>query len=141
MEKYIKVKDTLNSNKCILLTTFEEFNEKLKIVKDYGKIRINFIGICSHKSSAFFVNFYYRRTGERCKVCTKKETSKILNANDKYKNMETEYESISYVINCLNKYYKIERTPEGCKADISIKDINNEEDLWIPIQVKSTIKM
>lgn len=69
MDKYIKVKRVVEDNMCHLLTTFEEFSESIKEVKSYDKIRINFIGVCSHKSSAVFVNFYYRKTGLKCKIC------------------------------------------------------------------------
>lgn len=41
----------------------------------------------------------------------------------------------------MSESYKIERTPEGCKADIIIKPINSNKDIWIPIQVKSTLRI
>lgn len=143
MEKYLKVKSVLEDNNCKLLTSFEEFEHQLNILKIYDKIRIKFIGICSHISNSVFVNFYYRKTGLRCKDCVVKNIKQKLNIynvdNKNYTN-KIEYEGINMLNNILIPYYIIKRTPEGCNCDIAIKIKEEEKDIWIPIQVKTTEK-
>lgn len=143
MEKYLKVNSVVENNNCKLLTSFEEFEHQLNILKIYDKIRIKFIGVCSHISNAVFVNFYYRKTGLRCKDCVGKNTSEILVLNNlNYKNYtnKIEYEGIGILNDILIPYYIIKRTPEGCNCDITVKIKEEEKDIWIPIQVKTTEK-
>ena len=140
MDNYLKVKKVIENNGCILLTIFEDFQNKINNVssKSYQHIRIDFYALCKHKSSAIFTNFYLKKTGLYCKKCVEDNTTEILKTNNK-NTFEIEYKSISYLTDNLNKYYKVERTPEGCKADI-IKSLDEKDDLWIPLQVKSTTK-
>jgi len=51
MENYTKVKTRFEEEKCILLTTFEEFEESRKTVigQSYQYVRVRFIGTCSHE--------------------------------------------------------------------------------------------
>jgi hypothetical protein len=74
MEKYIEVKLIVENNNCTLLTTFEEFEKKRENVlkQSYHYVRIDFIGICGHNSSAITTNFIKRQTGIRCKQCKEK---------------------------------------------------------------------
>jgi hypothetical protein len=141
MDKYLKVKKVIEDNNCSLLTTFEDFENKINNVssKSYQHIRIEFVGLCRHNSSAIFTNFYLKKTGLYCKKCVEENTTEILKINNK-NTFETEYKSISYLIDNLNKYYQVERTPEGCKADIIIKLLDEKDDLWNPLQVKSITK-
>jgi uncharacterized protein YjfI (DUF2170 family) len=64
MDKYIKVKTVVENNNCKLLTSFEEFEEKRKNIlgNSYQFVRIDFIEICSHISSAVFTNFNLLKT-------------------------------------------------------------------------------
>ena len=141
MDKYLKVKKVIEDDNCSLLTTFEDFENKINNVssKSYQHIRIEFVGLCRHNSSAIFTNFYLKKTGLYCKKCVEENTTEILKINNK-NTFETEYKSISYLIDNLNKYYQVERTPEGCKADIIIKLLDEKDDLWNPLQVKSITK-
>jgi hypothetical protein len=143
MERYNCVKKIVEENECQLLTSFEEFETKRENVlnKSYLYVRIDFIGICSHKSSAVFTNFKSRGTGKRCKECVKKSTANTVKLLQKDSNNITEYESIELIIKYLSPYYNIKRTNEGCRIDIAIKEKEKEEDEWIPIQVKSTKKI
>lgn len=137
MDNYIKVKNYVESKQCILLTSFEEFEEIRKMVcKNYYQyVRIRFIGICSHESSAVYTNFYKRNTGIRCKLCVKEYMSVYLKTHN-HTNI-TELSGISIISSILEDRYDIQRMFEGCKADLAIKLKSESSNIWIPIQVKS----
>ncbi len=144
MDYYNKIKECVENNECKLITTFEEIEIKKEQVlnKSYSYVRIDFIGVCGHNSSAVYINFKSRGTGKRCKDCVRKETKEILkNKGNNLLSNETEYRSIELIEKYLSKYYEIVRTNEGCRADLAIREIGKIEDEWIPVQVKSTEKI
>lgn len=141
MENYNKVKACFEENQCVLLTTFEDFEEKRKnVLKNYYQyVRVEFIGQCSHQSSVVFTNFYLRKTGIRCKECVKESISADLRVRSKHAN-EIESDGIKIIEEYLSDYYQVQRTKEGCRADLAIKKHTEEKDEWIPVQVKTTVK-
>jgi hypothetical protein len=141
MENYEKVKSIVNESNCILLTDFEEIERRRDNVlnKSYYYVRIDFIGSCGHNTSAVFTNFKTRKTGIICKDCVKIYCSNVLKNKEKETN-EVELESIKIIEEYLNGYYEVKRTKEGCRADLAIKEIGNNYDNWIPVQVKCTDK-
>lgn len=143
MEDYEKVVKIVNEKKCKLLTTFEEFEEKRKSVLDnsFMFVRIDFVGICGHNSSAVFTNFKSRGTGKRCKECVKNNTSSILKDNIHLVTNNIESTSIQIITKYLSSYYEVIRTNEGCRADLALREIGKIEDEWIPVQVKATDKI
>ena len=138
MEFYNKVKNFCTINKCELLTNFEEFEEKQKTIYQNSKhsVRIDFIGVCGHNSSAVVTNFINRKTGIRCKDCVKKDTKNKLRINGIVSN-SVEVDSINIIKEYLSDNYEIIRTKEGCKADIILRKKTDTDKYW-PIQVKST---
>jgi hypothetical protein len=140
MENYNIVKKIVEENECTLLTSFEDFESRRETVmnKSHLYVRVDFIGVCGHNSSAVFTNFKSRGTGKRCKECVKKNTYSILRNNSAVINNTTELNSIELIIKYLSPYYDIRRTNEGCRADLAIKEKGKEGDEWIPVQVKST---
>lgn len=140
MERYSLVKKIVEENKCTLITTFENFESRRETVlkKSYLYVRVYFIGICGHNSSAVFTNFKSRGTGKKCKDCVKKNNCSTLKDTDSILNNRTETESINLIITYLSPYYDIYRTNEGCRADLAIREKGKEDDEWIPVQVKAT---
>jgi hypothetical protein len=51
-----------------------------------------------------------------------------------------EFNCIKYFTELIGKHFTTIKTFDGCKADIAIKKIDIIEDLWLGIQVKTTIK-
>lgn len=141
MENYNKIKNIVTENNCTLLTSFEEFEltRKNVVQQSYNYVRINFIGICGHDSSAVVINYTTRKTGIRCKDCTKKSTQHH-NRNKLKETNETETSSIVILEKYLSNNYNIIRTKEGCKADIVLSQ-KEDTNKYIPIQVKSTGKI
>lgn len=140
MDNYSKVKECIENKECKILTIFEDFEIKRGQVlnKSYLYVRVDFIGVCGHNSSAVFTNFKSRGTGIRCKECVKKDTCHTLKTNDKLSTHNTEADSINLISKYLLSYYEVIRTNEGCRADLAIRELGKEEDVWIPVQVKST---
>ena len=143
MENYNKIKEFVENKECKLLTTFEEFEIKRESIlnKSYLYVRVDFIGVCGHNSSAVFTNFKSRGTGIRCKDCVKKDSVNTLKNKDKISNNAIEANSINLISKYLLPYYEVIRTNEGCRADLSIRELGKIEDEWMPVQVKSTEKI
>lgn len=141
MDNYIKVRDSCISNNCTLLTSFEEFEEKRKLVLQlsYYFVRIDFIGVCGHNSSAVCTNFITRRTGIMCKACVKDKQIKVGLTIGKEVQIK-ENNSIKLIEQYLSKEYEVIRTKEGCKADLIIRKYS-EINKYFPIQLKSTTSM
>lgn len=137
LRKYDIVKNIVKENDCFLLTSFEEFEEKRKNVlnKSYNFVKIDIIASCFHKNSVIFTNLKLRKTGIKCKDCIKK-----YNKNIGYSCVETEYSGIKIINDFLKEYYEIIRMKEGCRADIAIKNLGDNKNNWIPIQIKTTNK-
>jgi len=139
MEKYHIVEECMKENGCVLLTTYEEFEEKRQHVlkKYYQYVRVDFIGTCLHQSSVVFTNFFLRKTGIVCKECVRKKAS----AREKDDTHKYESDGIEMIEEQIKEHYRIVRTKEGCRADIAIQLHTETEDKWIPIQVKVTQKI
>lgn len=142
LENYNKVLNYCNNNNLKLLTSFEDFERK-RLTEAYllshHYVRVDFVGICGHNSSAVVTNLINRNTGARCKECVKKRTAdthKTNNANLR----GLEYDSIQIVEEYLSEFYEIVRTKEGCKADLAIRKKGEVDDKYIAIQMKSNIK-
>jgi len=139
MEKYHIVEECMKENGCVLLTTYEEFEEKRQHVlkKYYQYVRVDFIGTCLHPSSVVFTNFSLRKTGIVCKECVRKKAS----AREKDDTHKYESDGIEMIEEYIKEHYRMVRTKEGCRADLAIQLHTETEDKWIPIQVKVTQKI
>jgi hypothetical protein len=141
MENYQKVHARFEEEGCTLLTSFEELEELRKTVlhHSYQFVRVRFIGTCTHESNVVYTNFNLRKTGKVCKACMTAIVKKDLKKKNKNSN-EIEYEGIKIIEECLKPYYEVIRTKEGCLADLAIRKKGEKEDLWIPVQMKTTMK-
>lgn len=119
--------------KCKLLTTEKEFNDAKR------KDTINIISTCGHQSTN--VNIYRFKTIDQfiiCKDCQSDKKKNFNNNNSVFNSMEIEASSINIIKENLTNII-LEKTVEGCKADIIIKPNNINKNEWLPIQIKSTI--
>jgi len=135
MENYTKVTECFRNAHCQLLTSFEEFERRRGELekKFYHFVKVDFIGTCSHLSSAIFTNFKLRKTGIICKECIIRQSKTIQHPNSN----GIELMGIQIVEEYL-KEYDVLRTKEGCRADLIIK--KKTEEKWIPIQIKTSLK-
>ena len=135
---YHDIVQCFEKENCKLLTSEEEYKN---INKSRGKYR--YIASCGHEHIVFFHVFLSRKTGVICPNCVnirnsikKKETMK----HDKIQHLRQELFCIEYIIDLFKENFIIKKAFDGCKADIILKPINNNNDEWIGIQVKSCKK-
>lgn len=135
---YEELKKFAETNGCKLLTSEEEYinikgTKKVKILSNCGHITENILP-CSFKK---------RSTGVKCKKCVidrMKYESSINSKDDANiaKVFQIENECYTKIVSLVSEYFYIEKTNEGCLADIIIKPKSISNDLWLPIQLKST---
>jgi hypothetical protein len=143
MENYNKVIDACNINGCKLLTTYEEFEKcRESVIKNYyAYVRIKFIGVCGHESSAVTTNYLLRKTGLHCKACVKISVNNTLQEQQYLHGSIVEKQGIDIVSRLLETNYSVVRTKEGCTADMLIRRINTIEDKWYNLQLKTCTKL
>uniref|UniRef100_A0A6C0DFT5 Uncharacterized protein n=1 Tax=viral metagenome TaxID=1070528 RepID=A0A6C0DFT5_9ZZZZ len=135
---YHDIVQCFEKENCKLLTSEEEYKN---INKSRGKYR--YIASCGHEHIVFFHVFLSRKTGVICPNCVnirnsikKKEQLK----HDKIQHLRQELSCIEYIIDLFKENFIIKKAFDGCKADIILKPINNDNDEWVGIQVKSCKK-
>ena len=117
---------------CRMVTTLEEFT---KLNDEYKKV--NIIASCGHERQNVFIHdFFNKGCGNRCLLCVKKDTrNKVIN----YQFTSNEIEFLAYnLFKDSLQDFDMERTNEGCLADIIIKP--KDKELYLPIQLKSIIE-
>jgi hypothetical protein len=126
--------------------SFKDKNCELYLTKDdYENIKkpmaekLSYQASCGHDNTVTLTNFIHKGSGLICKQCVYKNLAdsvknRVLNGN--------EIELLGYTDICeiCKEDFDIERTNEGCKADVIIKPKYIEEDKWMMIQLKITQK-
>lgn len=119
---------------CKLVTTLEEYS---KLTDKYKKVSI--IASCSHKIDNVYIHtFLNRESGNQCKDCTKKNIKQILSIKS-HDCGKIEYLAFNLLKENLTDFI-VERTCEGCLVDIIMKPKNINDNLYLPIQLKSTME-
>ena len=140
---YSEVFNYFNSKQCHLLTDKEEY---ILLTKTKKIPKLRYIASCSHENEVHFNVFKSRNTGVICPLCrTKENKEKQLGNASKTEigqsiRQNNEEKCIDYFIEIIKIQYKYKKTSEGCLSDLIIKPINQMNDLWLKIQVKTTLK-
>ncbi len=132
---FIKLREIVENKGCKLCWTEEDFKEKYK----NHKTNIDIISSCGHPKNVQFSNFRYLDTGVICNECGYIKKS-IDNKNNPIDANLKEYECIKILEDKLKPYFILKKLKEGTLADIAIKPIEQNEDKWLPIQIKSREK-
>jgi hypothetical protein len=131
---YEKIKEFFESKNCKLLTTKEEFiNNKMNAKNS----KYNIISSCGHNTpECYFHTFKNRNTGVLCKECiiNNSRVKKISN------NFETEDNAFEIIKKLISDIFEVNINGECVSADLCIKLKNEKNDLWLPLQLKSTAK-
>lgn len=122
---------------CQVMDTKEEYEERNK-----GKTnpKCNYIASCGHQHIVFINVFFSRKTGLVCPPCKNKDNGikkKEEMKDDKLKNLKLELRCINYFKE-ICKEFEIHKAFDGCKADLIARPIDEKENKWIGIQVKTT---
>lgn len=136
---YEKISKTFSDKNCHILMTNDEFNDTYK----NNNCKINYLATCGHKNIVSYKNFTTLNQGICCPKCVNKNTSEKLKEfriGENKNSLLQEFNAINYFKNLIDKHFIINKPFDGCKADIVIKKIDEMEDIWLGIQVKTTNK-
>lgn len=137
--KYHRIKLFMALKGIVLLTSEAEYNKLL------SPKRVMIMSYCLHISENILVkNIVHGNSGVLCKKCSYDfimNNGKIEKKNkEHYKfNNYIEGKSIELLIKYISKDFNCIRTHESCHSDLLVKPINNSNNLWLPLQLKSTI--
>jgi len=125
---------------CNITMTKEEFNEVYK----NNNCKINYNAVCGHENIVSYKNFTTLNQGINCPTCVNKNASiklkELYSNNNKLSSLEQELKCINYFKELVGDFFTTIKSFDGCKADIAIRKNDITEDLWLGIQVKTTIK-
>lgn len=137
---YENVSNKFLEKGCNISMTKEEF---LKNYKN-NTCKINYIASCGHENIVSYKNFTTLNQGINCPSCVNKNTSTKLkdlySNNNKLSSLEQELKCLNYVKELISDYFTTIRCFDGCKSDFVIQKFDEIEDLWVGIQVKTTLK-
>lgn len=140
MPTYDSVSKLFEENGCKLLTTKDTFDALSG--RSQFKMKVEFVASCQHPNTVTLTNFMQKKSGLVCKDCMYKSVSKQLKEQHKDKDesiyQEQEYIGIQLLEHILCDEFDVQKTNEGCLADILIKPKYEREDKWGLIQVKTT---
>ena len=128
---YADYKAAFEERECTLLTTEEEFDNSIKTLSNkIFKIQYK----CGHTcDKCWFHMFMSRGSNSTCRICNKQSVSDL----DMF---DVEALSIKYLIDTIGSAFDIIVCVETCRCDIIIKPKGCNENKWLPVQLKSTVK-
>jgi hypothetical protein len=133
---YNKILECVKEKECILVTTKKEFMDLNMTTKN--KFRI--IGKCNHEYD--IDPWYFKNALGLCLPCQniyRSNKQKEFYAENKNYTQMVELSGNKLFINYLSNEFEI-ISVLNCLADMLIKPKNITEDLWLPIQLKATLK-
>jgi hypothetical protein len=136
---YETISSYFESKNCKICYTKEEFDNYYI----NNKQKLNYIASCGHENIVSWQNFRYINQGINCPKCVNKNTGEKLKefrVGDNKNSCLQELKCINYFKNLIIEYYTVEKLFDGCKSDIVVKPKNEQQDLWLGIQVKTTNK-
>lgn len=134
-----------DSENCILLTTEIQYNN-ITAHTYYLHCTLEYTATCGHMSSIVLSNFK-KKYGLLCKSCTidnvksmsKNRHQEFINTNDDNNEyLSLEYNGYLFLKDILIDDFSVRKTFEGCISDFVIKPVNNLDNKWLKIQLKTT---
>jgi hypothetical protein len=136
---YELMKSQFESKNCKFSYTKEEFEDCY--VNNRQKLK--YIASCGHENEVTWKNYNGLNQGINCPSCVDKNTGiklKEFRTGDNKNALQQEYNNTNYFKGLIENHFTVIKTFDGCKADIVIKKKNENNDLWLGIQVKTTNK-
>ncbi len=132
-------------NKCIFLTTKDEYNDILDI--NIGTIKYEIL-CCNKIIESSYSGFRHKKIKDKCYKCIMNNTDFKEKLSQKHSNRDNqynvphtiyqEYTGYKYIKDLLEKDFLVKRNLNYCKSDFIIKPITNNKDEWIKVQLKTT---
>jgi hypothetical protein len=127
---------------CRLLTSEDEYNEMIKVMRIP---KVHYIASCGHENRVHTNVFLgKRKTGIKCPACVSKEMGlkKVgrIESDGQSCNSCTEDKCVGYVMDIIKDTFECKKTNDGCLADLAIKPTENPNNEWMMIQFKTTEK-
>ena len=135
MSKYTfdQVSRICQDKDVILVWNEDEFKEKFKSTKT----NIEIFSACGHRRKVQFNNLLYTDTGIMCQDCNYNVfKSKRTGISPDY--LFQEYQVIKSLEYFCKDVLSFKLTREGSVADFCVKPLATIDDLWLPIQIKTT---
>jgi hypothetical protein len=133
------VKKFVDKN-CMVTTTQEDFIQNYK----NNNCKIKYNASCGHENNVSYKNFTTLNQGINCPKCVNENTGYKLQeyrTGENRNSLLQEFNCINYFKELIEEYhFTIIKPFDGCKADIAIKSVEENEDLWLGVQVKTTNK-
>lgn len=143
---YEYVKKTFENKDCQLITTEQEFLE-MRQIKKLREIPFKIISSCSHETDSLYYGFTENNTGVICKKCSKNKQLKMQKENSKtsdgyVKSLSTQKIATDIITEMCGNDFIVKRTHNCCTSTILVKQktLENENDSWLKIKVKSTMR-
>ena len=142
---YETIKETFEDGGCQLVTTkYEMIKNNLNANSKYC-----IIASCGHQIDDCNYHMFKSKLRDREKICRDCNNKKLaVNYKELNKNIDgncfsllVEHQSINLLKKYINAALELKVSPECCLADIAIRDTSCLENKWLPIQVKSTLKL
>jgi hypothetical protein len=139
MPTYDEACKRFDENGCKFLTSresYEGFTGKEKM-----KMKVEFIAKCQHHNTVTLVNFWCKKSGLICKDCMYKNVGQKLKAqhyNDECSHQEQELVGIKLIASIIDSEFYVQKTNEGCLADMLVKPKYEMYDKWALVQIKTT---
>jgi hypothetical protein len=140
---YESTKGAYEKEGCVLLSNEDEYNKISKL--EITERRFKFRAKCGHIiTNTRFSDFIYQKAHVYCDDCSTKKLIDESNKGDGSKvngvpkRMITEKTGVEYIKQLCFDSFEINKTREACSVDILIRPIGEENDLWLPAQLKVT---
>jgi hypothetical protein len=134
---YEKIVEKFIEKNCKIKMTQDEFIQNYK----NNNCKINYIASCGHENNVRYKNFLTLNQGLSCPSCVNKNISiklKEFRSGENKNSSLQELNCINYIKELIGDHFTTIKAFDGCKADIIIKMIDEINDLWLGIQVKTT---
>jgi len=132
------VKKFVDKN-CMVTMTQEDFIQNYK----NNNCKIKYNASCGHENNVSYKNFTTLNQGINCPKCVNKNTGCKLQeyrTGENRNSLLQEFNCINYFKELIEDHFTTIKPFDGCKADVAIKSVEENEDLWLGVQVKTTNK-
>lgn len=144
---YEELVDIFAEKGCTILTTKENFESgRILLNWDSSAVKLKFTVNCcgNERESSYYTMKRIINNSWQCKICVNKRSSEIHKAKAKDSDgnvvaIQTEHKAFVYLKNLLSNIFYVEKTNDGNIADCIVKPIYIDEDIWLRVQIKSTL--